>query len=282
LTFTRSSREDELVNNWTLIETVFENYLHFRSSLVESRSNFIGFIEGLIMRISRKFVYLTVLLTLIAGAEFASAKAKPKPLPTDDFIYTVIHAIPSGYGADVVDIYADTTMIIDNATPGTIKSFTTSHNNLTIRIYANGVVPSGTTSPILSSSVLMPSRGTTLSFVAHLNEIEQPRLSTYKDVVTRAGIKRSWLTVRHVAAAPAVQFRINGSPTFIPITNTVERKRSLPFGLYTLGATYPETSTIVTAATPFEMKAKTNEVIYLWGAKSKSNLGFLRQEIMTK
>lgn len=234
------------------------------------------------MRISRKFVYLTMLLALIAGAEFASAKPKPKPLPTDEFIYTVIHAIPSGYGADVVDIYADSTMIIDNATPGTIKSFSTTHNNVTIRVYANGVVPSGTTSPILSSSALMLSRGTTLSFVAYLNESEAPRLSTYKDVVTRAGSKRSWVTVRHVAAAPAVQFRVNGTATFIPMTNTMERKRSLPFGLYTLSATYPETSTTVTAATSFEMKPKTNEIIYLWGAKSKSNLALLKQEIMTK
>jgi hypothetical protein len=30
------------------------------------------------------------------------------------------------------------------------------------------------------------------------------------------------------------------------------------------------------------MKPKTNEIIYLWGAKSKSNLAFLKQEIMTK
>jgi hypothetical protein len=236
----------------------------------------------MIMRISRKFVYLTALLTLIAGAEFASAKAKPRPLPTDEFIYTVIHAIPGGYGADVVDIYADATLIIDNATPGTIKAFTTTHNNVTIRFYANGVVPSGTTSPLLSSSALMLSRGTTLSFVAHLNEAEQARLSTYKDVVTRAGVKRSWMTVRHVAAAPAIQFRVNGTSTFIPLTNSMERKRSLPFGLYTLGATYPETPTAVIAASSFEMKAKTNEILYFWGAKSKSNLGFLRQEIMTK
>lgn len=234
------------------------------------------------MRISRKFVYLAALLTLIAGAELASAKQKPNPKATDDFIYTVIHAIPAGYGADVVDIYADATMIIDNATPGTIKSFTTTHNNVTIRIYANGVVPSGTTSPLLSSSALILSRGTTLSFVAHLNENEEARLSTYKDVVTRAGAKRSWMTVRHVAAAPAIQFRVNGTPTFIPLTNSMERKRSLPFGLYTLGATYPETASTVIAASSFEMKSKTNEILYFWGAKSKSNLGFLRQEIMTK
>lgn len=233
------------------------------------------------MKFSRKFTYLAILLTLIAGAEFASAKPKPKPKPALESRYSVVHAIPAGYGADVVDVYADATLIIDNATPGTIQTFTTTHSNVTIRIYPNGVVPSSTSTPLLASSALVLPRGNKLSFVAHLNEAEQARLSTFKDVVTRAGSKRSWLTVRHVAAAPEVQFRINGTPVFIPITNTLQRKRSLPFGLYTLGFSFPESPTAVVAATPVEMKVNQNEVLYLWGARSKSNLGFLKQEIST-
>jgi hypothetical protein len=235
------------------------------------------------MRVSRKVAYLAILVTLIAGTEFASAKPKQKRVkPADESTYSVVHAIPLGYGADVVDIYSDSTLIIDNATPGSIKTFTTTHSNITIRIFPNGVVPSSTTLPLLSSSALPLSRGSTLTFVAHLNEAEEARLSTFKDVVTRAGAKRSWMTVRHVAGAPSLQFRLNGTPVFVPLTNTMQRKRSLRFGLYTLGVTYPETSTSVIAATPFEMKARTNEVIYLWGASSKGNLGFLRQEILTE
>lgn len=234
------------------------------------------------MRISRKFVYFTALIALIVGAEFASAKSKAKNPQPNEFAYSVVHAIPSGYGVDVVDIYSDSTLIIDNATPGTVKSLTTSRTSVTIRIYANGVVPSSTTTPILSSSALTLSRGSTLSFVAHLNESEEPRITTYKDVTTRAGVKRSWMTVRHVAAAPAVQFIVNGTSTFVPLTNSLQRKKSLSFGLHTLGFSYADTPTTVVAATPFEMKSKTNEVFYLWGAKSRNNLGFLKQEILTK
>lgn len=234
------------------------------------------------MRISRKFVYLSILLTLIAGAELASARPKPKTPAPAEFTYSVVHAIPAGYGADVVDIYSDSTLIIDNATPGTIKSFTTTHTSVTIRVFANGVVPSPTTTPILSSSALVLARGSMLSFVAHLNEAEQPRITTYRDVTTRAGVKRSWMTVRHVAAAPVVQFIVNGTPTFVPLTNTLQRKRSLSFGLHTLGFAYPETPTTVIAATPFETKSQINDVFYLWGAKSKNNLAFLRQQISTR
>ena len=235
------------------------------------------------MKVSRKVAYLAILVTLIAGVEFASAKPKQKRVaPPLESTYSIVHAIPLGFGADVVDIYSDSTLIIDNAIPGSIKTFTTTHSTITIRIFPNGVVPSATTVPLLSTSALPLSRGTTLSFVAHLNESEEPRLSTYKDVITQAGVKRSWMTVRHVAGAPMVQFRLNGTPVFLPLTNTLQRKRSLPFGLYTLGVTYPETPTTNIAATPFEMKSKSNEVIYFWGAKSKGNLGFLRQEISTR
>lgn len=222
-------------------------------------------------------------MTLVAGVEFASAKPKPrKSVPAIQYTYTIVHAIPSGFGADVVDIYSDSTLIIDNATPGSIRTLETTHSNFTIRVFPNGVVPSATTLPLLSESALPLSRGTTLSFVAHLDETEQPRLSIFKDVVTRAGVRRSWLTLRHVAAAPATQFRLNGTPIFLPITNTVQQKRSLPFGLYTLSAATSETPTTVIAATPFEVKAQRNEVVYFWGAKSKGNLGFLRQEILAK
>jgi hypothetical protein len=60
------------------------------------------------MKISKKVTYLTILLTLIAGAELASAKQKPRnSIPVTQNTYTVIHAIPLGFGADVVDIYSD-------------------------------------------------------------------------------------------------------------------------------------------------------------------------------
>lgn len=173
------------------------------------------------MPVSRKVAYLAILVTLIAGVEFASAKPKQKRVvPAVQNTFSVVHAIPLGYGADVVDIYSDSTLIIDNATPGSIKTFTTTHSNITIRIYSNGVVPSATTLPLLSTSALPLSFGTTLSFVAHLNEAEEPRFSTFKDVVTRAGVKRSWMTVRHVAGAPALQFKLNGTSVFLPLANT--------------------------------------------------------------
>jgi hypothetical protein len=97
------------------------------------------------MKVSRRITYLVALLTLIASAEFASAKPNPKKqVPTEPFTYSVIHAIPSGFGADVVDVYLDSTLVLDNATPGSVKTLMTTKANVTIRVFANGVVPSPT------------------------------------------------------------------------------------------------------------------------------------------
>ena len=117
------------------------------------------------MKFKRKITYLAVLLTLVAGAEISQAKAKPR---SDlNSTYTVVHAIPSGFGADIVDVYANQKLIIDNATPGSIKSFTIPRERVEIEIYKNGETPTTTSEPLLTSRALYLTYGTNLAFVAH-------------------------------------------------------------------------------------------------------------------
>lgn len=234
------------------------------------------------MKVQRKIAYLVMLLVLIAGAEISQAKAKAKPGANFNSTYTIVHAIPTGFGADIVDIYANEKLVIDNATPGSIKSFTIPRERVEIDIYRNGETPTATSIPLLSSPSLYLSYGTNLSFVAHLTADEKPTMSVFKDTISEAGNKRSWISIRHVAANSATQFRINQVPTFIPISNESQRKRSLKLGNYSLDALAPDSTTVVASPTSFSVARGTNLVFYFWGAKSKANLGFLKQEIAVR
>ena len=171
------------------------------------------------MKFPRQVTYLAILLTLIAGAEISQAKAKAKPRSDLQTTYTVVHAIPAGFGADIVDIYANQKLIVDNATPGTIKSFTIPRDRVEIEIYKNGETPTATSVPLLAAPPLYLTYGTNLSFVAHLTADEKPKMTVFKDTISEAGSKRSWLAIRHVAAVGAAQFRVNSTPSFIPFTN---------------------------------------------------------------
>lgn len=225
----------------------------------------------------RIVVPLVALLTL-QGAFFAEAKSKA-PL---EGTYTIIHAIPSGFGADIVDVYANNVLLVDNATPGSIRTVSIPKGFLEVDFYANGIIPSETSTPLLSSERMYLGSGADFSYVAHLTADEKPKLTTFRNMVTAAGSKRSWMTFRHIAAAPSTQFRIDNRLSFLPIGNGDQRKRSYLIKTYAVSATLPDSTTVVVAPVSFALSRDTNTVVYLWGAKSKGNLAFLKQETRTK
>lgn len=230
--------------------------------------------------VRKRLILLSILVIFISGIQ--GAQARPKAKANELANYTVIHAIPSGFGADVVDVYANGKLIIDNATPGASKSFTVPRGNVLVRIYANGVIPGDTTTALLSAPATYLSSESDYSYVAHLTADEKPALSRFKNMTTEAGSKRSWLTVRHVAGAPAVQLRLNSSPLFAPISNGVERKKSFNLGTYSFDAVTRETSTAVIAPYSITLEKKKNVVLYIWGAKSKGSFAIFKQETMTR
>ena len=232
------------------------------------------------MSFTRKTVLLTI--TALALSSIQVAQARPKAKADDLANYSIVHAIPLGYGADIVDVYANKTLVVDNATPGSIKSLSIPRGNVTVSFYANGVVPGPTTTPLLTATPIYLANGNNISFVAHLTSDEKPKLSLFKNMVTEAGAKRTWLAIRHVASTTALQIRTNGYPVFVPLSNGMERKRSLPFGSYSVDALYSETNTVAINPSSVNLQKGTNVVLYIWGAKSKGNLALLKHEIPTR
>jgi hypothetical protein len=121
-----------------------------------------------------------------------------------------------------------------------------------------------------------------VSFVAHLNASNKPALSLFKNMNTEPGSKRSWLTVRHVAAAPTVDVRANSKLLFRSLSNTEERKISLPFGTYPVDVVLAGTTTVAIPSTNLVIKDNINYVVYAWGSANKSNLQFLVQEVVPR
>ena len=232
------------------------------------------------MKVLKKITFVVMITLALSGAQIAQAKPKAKANVLAS--YSIVHAIPSGFGADVVDVYANDKLIVDNATPGSIKTLSIPRGSIFVSIYANGVVPSPTTTPLLKSTPIYLSYGNDISFVAHLTADEKPKLSLFKNTVTEAGSKRSWLTIRNVGAVPALQIRANGLPVFVPLSNGMERKRSYVFGSYSVDALYSETNTVAINPISLNLQKSTNVVLYIWGAKSKSNLAFLKEEISAR
>lgn len=228
-----------------------------------------------------KAVVVSIFLMALTAIS-TQAAPKPKFKPTDTAVLTVLHAIPASFGADKVDVYSNDELILNDATPGAIKSFTVTEGSRKIDIYPDGVQPSSTTTPLLSYRAIYLSRHVDVTYVAHLNESGKPTLSLFRNKNTEPGKKRAWLTVRHVAAAPAVDIKTDSVTIFKSLSSGYERKVSLRFGTYSVSVLIAGTSSAVLPTNNVTIKDNQNQIIYLWGAASNSSLQYLSQKIETK
>jgi hypothetical protein len=222
------------------------------------------------------------LLSVLLSSNGALATPKPKTKGNDLAIMTVIHAIPISFGADKVDIYSNGNLVIDNAIPGGVKSFTLEPGIQQVSIYPDGIVPTSQTVPLLSYRPIYLARNTNVTYVAHLNNLEKPVLNLFKNMTTEPGKKRSWITVRHVAGALTVDVRASSKVLFRSLANGSERKLSLTFGTYPVDVVLAGTSTFAIPGANVMIKDDVNTVVYAWGSATKGNLQFLIQEVTTK
>ena len=222
---------------------------------------------------------LSLLFVPLGQPSFADSK---KDKSDDKAVFTFIHAIPATFGADKVDVYSNGVLIFDNATPGSSKSFSVTAGAQQISVYADGVTPSSETATVLSYRSMYLPKHSNVSFVAHLDAANKPKLSLFKNMNTEPGSKRSWLTVRHVAGAPTVDVRANSKLLFRALSNSDERKISLRFGTYPVDVVLAGTTTVAIPTVNLVIKDNINYVVYAWGSASKGNLQFLVQEVVPR
>jgi hypothetical protein len=228
-------------------------------------------------------IALVFALLTVSGSGPLYADSKPKKKKVEQTTtFTVIHAIPATFGADKVDVYSNNKLVIDNAVPGASKSFTVDPGSQQIAIYADGVLPTSETASVLSYRPIYLPKYSNVTFIAHLDASNKPVLSLFKNMNTEPGGKRSWLTVRHVAGAPAVDVRANSKVLFRNLLNGGERKVSLRFGTYPVDVVLAGTSTVAIPSANVMIKDNINTIVYAWGAASKANLQYFVQELTPK
>ena len=115
--------------------------------------------------------------------------------------------------------------------------------------------------------------------VAHLNEGGTPVLTPFVNdtAPTKAGQAR--ITVRHTAAAPAVDVRANGEVAFASLTNPNEDKADLAAGTVSADVVLAGTDTVAIGPADVDLKEGTNTIVYAWGSAADNNLELAVQTI---
>jgi hypothetical protein len=197
------------------------------------------------------------------------------PAHAADATVSVLHAVPGL----TVDVYANGEELIPDFTPGTLTDpLTLPEGSYELAVYADGDTPDTADPAIEANGVEVPG-GANATVVAHLDADGNPTLSLFANDTAPIPPGDARLTVRHTAAAPAVDVRADGQPLFRDLANPGESSADVPAGTYAAGVALAGTEDVVIGPADLDLAEGTHTVVYAWGSAGDDNLALAVQTI---
>ncbi|MGW8992610.1 DUF4397 domain-containing protein [Streptomyces zhihengii] len=201
------------------------------------------------------------------------AVAQPTAPAADRATVSVLHAVP---GLSV-DVYAGDKELIPDFEPGTLTDpLTLDAGSYDIRIFKDGEGPGG--KPAVEKTVEVPA-GANATLVAHLTADGKPALDAFVNDTAKVPAGKARLTVRHVAAAPAVDVRADGAPVFKGLENPKEVSAEVPAGTLSADVVLAGTDTVAIGPAELDLAEGAHTIVYAWGSADDKNLALKTQSI---
>jgi hypothetical protein len=217
-----------------------------------------------------KIVRTLAAATLAAGSIGLAAPA----MAADEATVAVLHGVPDA----TVDVYANGDAILTNFKPGTLTDpLKLPAGDYDLKVTAAGAGAGGA-AVIEANDVTVPA-GANITVVAHLDAGGKPVLTPFVNDTSRIAAGKSRLTVRHTAAAPAVDVRANGDAAFTALTNPKEAKADLAPGTISADVVLAGTDTVAIGPADVTLTEGTSTIVYAWGSAADSNLKLAVQTI---
>jgi len=223
-------------------------------------------------RMTRLAVAASALALPLGAVAFAT------PALAADATVSVLHGIPAGAGADVVDVYAGDTLLIDDFTPGSLETLTVPAGSYDLAVFADGEGPGNGTAVLEAAGVEVPA-GANATVTANLDASGAPALNVFVNDISAIAAGEARLTVRHVAAAPAVDITADGAVLFSDLTNPNEAMADVPAGSYEAAVVLAGTDTVAIGPANLDLAEGVNTIVYAWGSAEAGNLALAVQTI---
>lgn len=195
----------------------------------------------------------------IAAAQGAGGKAT----------LSAVHGIPK----TPVDVYANGALVVPDFMPGTIAGpLSLDPGRYLIKLKA-----AGTDTTLLKKAFNLDA-GQNVSVVAFLSADGSPMMKGFRNDTAPAGKGMARLTVRHVAAAPAVDVWANGSVVFGNLANGQSKSADVPKGVYAAWASLAGDYQPVIGPAVLKLDPGVSYIAYAWGNGS-SGYGLIVQII---
>ena len=218
----------------------------------------------------RHLARLTAAATLTAVSVAVAAPAQA----ADDAQVSVLHGVPGA----TVDVYANGDELLTDFEPGTLTDpVSLPAGNYDLKVVAAGDGADGD-AVIEANGVAVPG-GANITVVAHLDESGTPILTPFVNDTSAIAAGEARLTVRHTAAAPAVDIRANGDVAFSDLTNPNEASADLPAGTISADVALAGTDTVAIGPADVNLAEGVHTLVYAWGSAEDETLQLAVQTI---
>jgi hypothetical protein len=193
--------------------------------------------------------------------------------PTTADLY-VLHAVP----ATPVDVYVNGALTLDDFQPGALAGpLDLAAGTYSVAITAADAADAG--APVIGPIDLVLAAGTSYTAVAHLGATGTPTATLFTNDLAKTAPGQGRLTVRHVAAAPAVDVLAGGSPVISNLSNPAEAKLDLAAGTVSAAVAATGTTNPVIGPTDVAIQDGVNTILYAWGSLEAGTLAIAAQTI---
>ena len=216
----------------------------------------------------------TLAVGVAAGALVALAGIAPANAATDVAQLSVLHAVPGL----TVDVYVNGDLTLDDFEPGDLAGpLELPAGTYTVAITASDAADAS--SPAIGPVDLPLEAGKNYTAAAHLDAAGAPTATLFTNETSTVGAGEGRLTVRHVAAAPAVDILAGGSPVITNLSNPDESLLTLPAGTVSASVAATGTTDPVIGPADVNVAEGTNTIVYAWGSLTDGNLALAVQTV---
>ena len=187
---------------------------------------------------------------------------------------SVLHGVPGL----TVDVYVNNELTLDDFKPGDIAGpLELPAGTYTVAITASDAADAS--APAIGPVDLPLEGGKNYTAAAHLNAAGEPTATLFTNDISQVAAGEGRLTVRHVAAAPAVDILANGAAAITALENPNESVLTLPAGTISAAVAATGTTDPVIGPADVNVAEGTNTIVYAWGSLADTNLALAVQTI---
>ncbi|HYJ50638.1 MAG TPA: DUF4397 domain-containing protein [Microbacterium sp.] len=217
----------------------------------------------------------TIAAGVVAGFALAAGFIAPaqaiSPTTAD---LSVLHGIPD----TPVDVYVNGELTLDDFQPGDLAGpLDLPAGDYAVALTATDAADDS--APILGPATLTLEAGKSYTATANLDEAGAPALNLFTNDIATTAAGQGRLTVRHVAAAPAVDVLAGGAPVIQGLVNPDEARLDLPVGTISAAVALAGTTEPVIGPADVAIQDGVLTIVYAWGSAADGNLALAVQTV---